>query len=389
VNPRIAVTLQTFWLLTVLPAAGLAILLLISTVTLSGALVGAGVLIFWLAFPWIGSERAGVRWFNRIGSGLGLSLLIAAWLFVPPGKSPQQAKFASIYEGPAKFRSWVPSQLVPEIDQHLMGSRVFTGVDPFIDGKQAKRLRRSLKKIYLPMRDDPEFAATGNAMGVCYHSLAFGQRKSGQRYEYIPESDSREPMPAILFLHGSLGNFKGYLWVWKQFADENGVAIVAPSFGRGEWREDGGIRVITDAFGKCRKDSRIFLAGLSNGGAGVTIAIPEVGDQVAGLIYLSPVLEPAALNQPHVLKSLESIPVLLISGVDDRRIPVSNLRQNVRALKANGTEIQSQYIENEDHFLFFSQPEIVIENITTWYRGRQPASESGSVTPAASADPAR
>ena len=393
-NPKIQVGLQTFWLLTIIPAASLAILLLISTVTLPGALVGIGVLLLWLAFPWIGSEKAGTRWFHRVGTAAGLALLFAAWLLVPPGKNPQPSHFSSIHKGRAKFRSWVPSQVVPEIDQHLMGSRLFTILDPLIDGRQARHLRDSLKEIYLPMRDDPEFAATGNAMGICYHGIAFGQRKSGHRYEYVPEHGREDPMPVILFLHGSLGNFKGYLWVWKQFADASGVAIVAPSFGFGEWRKDGGIRVITETFDQCRNDprfdpDRIFLAGLSNGGAGVTIAIPEIGDQVAGPIYFSPVLELEAVHRPEIRLRLDSLPILVISGGSDRRIPVYRVNSAVESMHEANATIEFHGFHEEDHFLFFSKPDEVVETMTNWFRKHESRTSSDRVTPSASAGPAR
>ena len=52
---------------------------------------------------------------------------------------------------------------------------------------------------------------------------------------------------ALVFLHGGLGNFQGYWALWKRFADATGVAIVAPTFGSGNWSGDGGLESIEQA----------------------------------------------------------------------------------------------------------------------------------------------
>ena len=61
-------------------------------------------------------------------------------------------------------------------------------------------------------------------------------------------------------------------------------------------------------------------------------------------------------------------PVLIITGEADERIPLSYVRE--RALQMEGAGISVTYITypGEDHFLFFSQLDSVLSDISRWLK---------------------
>lgn len=194
--------------------------------------------------------------------------------------------------------------------------------------------------------------------------------RSGHRYLYLPSSDSLETSkrPVIVFLHGSLGNFKGYLWTLKPLADRLGVGIVAPTFGAGEWRTEKGLRTILETITWCRSQpsfdsDKIILLGISNGGGGITHALDSLeSDSIAGLVYLSPVMDPEKISAKH----LSDTPALVISGTNDRRVSHAYVSQGAQALEESGISIRLEFVEAEDHFLLFSQPEAVRTILAKW-----------------------
>ncbi len=355
------------WAATLVPALLLALLLLGTGVTLEGKSCAIAVLALWLA-PMFLSRAKRVGWM-LVAAGIA-SLAVAAWR-VPPGKNPPEAAVRSVYRGNTRFVCWSPSQLVPEVDQHLLGSHLFRWIDPNIDAAKAAEIRRSFLSVYEPMRRDADFHRLGNALGQCYADMFLGRVPTGHSYVYRPKSAAGEHLPVILFLHGSLGNFKGYLWAWKAFADAEGFAIVAPTYGQGAWHQPGGLAAIESGLKICRNEpgidaSRIYLAGISNGAMGVTRALLHDSTPYRGILYLSPVLEENLATTPQFIRACREKPVLVISGQEDRRIPVRMLQPIAEKLAESGIDAEFHFVPGEDHFLFFSQPERVWEKLRPW-----------------------
>lgn len=371
------------WLLAALIAIPAVILLLVSTVTTSGVLISAAIIASLIGWALLLFRRASGILTRVAGYGCliaGVFLFLATWMRAPrlriePSSSAGLAPGVhSRYDGTARFRSWTPSSLVPEIDQQLMGSRLFTWLDPLIDARSARRIRELNRRVYDEMSRDDGFRQLPCSLGICYTELFTGRTPTGHRYLYLPEAAARSrehPLPVILFLHGSLGNFQGYLWVWKRFADANGFAIVAPSHGVGEWRDDRGLEEIRSALEFCQTEpgfdaSRIYLAGISNGGAGITHAIPHLPGAFAGIIYLSPVIDPAKVAAPGFVDALHGAPLLVITGAIDNRVPTEYVTSGVETLRQAGGDVTFQVIPDEDHFLIYSQPDEVMKRVGEW-----------------------
>jgi pimeloyl-ACP methyl ester carboxylesterase len=98
---------------------------------------------------------------------------------------------------------------------------------------------------------------------------------------------------------------------------------------------------------------RIYLAGLSNGGIGSSRLAERFKNDLAGLILISGTDPNAAIT---------GLPVLVISGRDDERIPISLIEQYVSAAGPNATYIPF----DGDHFLLLKQSGQVQETIIDW-----------------------
>jgi predicted esterase len=178
-------------------------------------------------------------------------------------------------------------------------------------------------------------------------------------------------MPAMIFLHGSAGNFKAYIWLLSRIAEERGMVVIAPTFGFGNWREPGGVEAIYRALDDaCTfveiNPQRVYLAGLSNGGLGVSLAGGDQPERFAGLVFLSPVFATGVTDSPTFLHAWAGHPILIITGLADDRIPVSYVETRVNTFESAGVDVTYHEYPNEDHFLVFSRRDEVLNNILDW-----------------------
>jgi len=333
-----------------------AILLLVSSVTANARICAVVALLFSLA-PGALFRRSSRKW-----AWAGLAAAVLLLLFVAlrsPRIIDERGQFQSTCEHPAKPTVFSPARLVPELDQHLMGANLFAWLDPYIDRQQARELKQTLRAVYQPMREDPDFAECGNALHLCYRDMLLSSRPYHQ-FSYIHDTAAPDqPLPVLLFLHGSLGNFKGYLWQWKQLADEQQFAVVAPSFGLGEWNRRHVNQAAETALEWIENDprldaSRITLAGLSNGAIGVTNAALHWEKRFERILYLSPVTVGERGDQANFAKTIGDTPILVISGRDDRRVPIGYLEELCNDLRIHHTKLTTVFLPDRDHFLFFS-----------------------------------
>ena len=59
--------------------------------------------------------------------------------------------------------------------------------------------------------------------------------------------------------------------------------------------------------------------------------------------------------------------MILISGDKDRRVTREVIEKGIKSIKSTGTEIEVHFVEKEDHFLLFSQPELVVGLLSRWF----------------------
>jgi dienelactone hydrolase len=302
---------------------------------------------------------------------LAMLLLGVDYHLTPNGRSLPGSRVRSCFTGATAYRRASMANLVPEVDQLMLGTYVFSAIDTRMDSSRTAELRGQVHEIYGEMRDSPEFECLGSVLGQTYRDLFLGDRPVGHFYEYLPSVASEERLPVVIFLHGSLGNFKGYMWVWKRIADEYGFAIVAPTFGAGNWNVPGGVDAIEQVRLYCASNprmdpSRIYLAGVSNGGRGVCLGALRSPNAYQGLIFISPVLDSRRLLADLFVDTWGGKPILVLHGTADNRIPADYINDAVQAMAGRGLRVDCQFYEEQTHFLFFSMRKMVQDRIGNW-----------------------
>jgi pimeloyl-ACP methyl ester carboxylesterase len=353
------------WLLAVAqtwPGRGLALLVLL--------LVWLPLLI---VLSWQSRGRKAVwRWLALAYGVAVVGITVGILITVPDGRALDGARAQSRFVGDGvSLPRFSLTNVVPEMEQINMGLALIPYLDPIIDREQARRLASFILPAYREMETNPEFHRLGSAMGWAYAELLGQPFDVGHYYLYVPQNRPSDPLPAILFLHGSAGNFKVYTWAWSRLADEQGCAIIAPSFGFGNWYQAGGVRAVKRALSDAEMvvpldDDRIYLVGLSNGGTGVSRVASEMPERFRGLVYVSGVVEPSIVAGDSFLKDWRSRPVLVIHGGADRRIPASIARLAVAGMESGGVDVSYIEYPDEDHFLFLSRLERVLQDVSTW-----------------------
>jgi hypothetical protein len=169
----------------------------------------------------------------------------------------------------------------------------------------------------------------------------------------------RDGAGAVVFLHGSAGNFTMSCWLFGRAAAKAGLTTVCPSTGwRGDWWTPGGEAIVRDAIAslRARGKTRVLLAGLSNGAIGASRLAPRLAGDIAGLVLVSGAAADAGAP---------GVPTLVVQGRRDRQIAASVV--HAYAERAGAT-----YVELDDgHFALVVDRERAERAITDWLRKRR------------------
>jgi pimeloyl-ACP methyl ester carboxylesterase len=302
---------------------------------------------------------------------ISIILFCVAYSSTPIGKSESNSPFQSVYLNKHTYQRNALTNIIPEIDQFKLGSYLIPLIDPVIDKNQSKRIRKLFLEVYRDMRKSSDFKDTGSVMNYAYKDV-FSNKQPGQHlYIYTPKKNTDASIPLILFLHGSGGNFKGYMWNWRSFAEENNVIVVAPSFGFGMWDKPGSPELINNTLSYLENNrkhniSKRYLVGLSNGGIGAYRIGTKFKDRFDGLVMISPVMESSHATDLEFTQAWHSKPMLVLHGEMDRRIPFKYVKNKCEKLKENGVNLRTIYFPSEDHFLMFSSWVKVKSHLKDW-----------------------
>lgn len=335
----------------------------------AAGLLGLGPLLYW-----IGDERGSV-----LQMRLGITFFATACLGTaavlwqtPDAHTPETARIHSRYsDGGWHYDRFSIGSVLPETDQIHLGYAVASAFDPFFNQKQRRELSALTDTIYAESQADADFTAAGSALPMIYHEMTFGQFRDGHYFHYIPAKvDRTKPTPALVFLHGSGGNFKAYIWLLSKIADELGITVIAPTFGLGNWEKKGGYEAITRAITDAEKHAaidpeQIHLMGLSNGGKGMCLAESSEGLKFRTLIFLSAVLH-NRISPSTLAARLKGRPALVLSGGSDDRVPWDYVSGYAEKLERGGMHITTRCFEQDDHFLFFRKRAEVLQTIIRW-----------------------
>ena len=315
------------------------------------------------------------EWFKRIRRRLYVvSLPLAAILYlvaviVAPNGGTADARVRNCFLGRQRhFARYSPWNVIPEVDQLQVGLSLAAVGTPEIDSTEARRIQSLVLPLYAEMDKDADFRQLGSAMGTAYRDLCHAEFRNGHYYVFLPETSNAERIPCLVFLHGMGGNIKACLWVLSKLSTQTKCAVIAPTFGFGNWDRPDGAELVVDvtreALATLPLDSeRVFLMGYSNGGMGVTRAAVKEPRLFRGLIYLSPVTEDELFSTPEFLTRKSDRNILFLQGGRDKRIPPNIVEGTVALLKQLGCDVRLKLYDDEDHYLLFSQQESVLGEI--------------------------
>lgn len=165
----------------------------------------------------------------------------------------------------------------------------------------------------------------------------------------------------IIFLHGFGGNFTLQCWLMTTAGDHIDAVTVCPSTDpSGSWWNAKGQSILRETiiYLQQRGVQRIYLAGLSNGAIGASRLADQLQDKLKGLILISGADPNAVITE---------MPVLVLHGRYDERIPVSPMEQYTSAAGSNAT----YHLFEGDHFLLLKQAEQVQGVIIDWLREQE------------------
>lgn len=242
-----------------------------------------------------------------------------------------------------------PFWLVPEVDQVCAGLGLAGLIDPIITVRDSLRYRAIVETQYRALEEDSGWAAVGPALPAMFSAAG-----DLHRFEVWPRPVGTPPRQALIFLHGSGGNFLPYAHLLQQVADQTQTLVILPSYGAGNWH-NGGDAVVDAmwALARSRGLDRVFVAGLSNGGRGVTRAVRDHPGRFAGAAFVSAVVEGDVVAATG---DLAGTAVLFVHGADDDRIPVDVVGPVVDAYAGKGAAVTRVVEPGEDHFFWFHRP---------------------------------
>jgi pimeloyl-ACP methyl ester carboxylesterase len=348
--------------------------------TTNGRIVALACLAFGLCIGLAGLfRRKPARWWWCAALGLGGAGLILsgfALIHAPDGRAAESARVQHRYAGGSwHFQRYALGNIVPEIDQFRMGFSVVSCIDPLFDRRQAKALGRWTTTIYDELEADADFHALGSVMPNA--DLRGEVFEHGHYFLYIPTRlDRKSAQPALVFLHGSGGNFKAYTWLLAKVADRLGCVVIVPSFGMGNWSEPESTRVVMNAIEDAGRVVKIdprrrHLVGLSNGGLGVSQIAVSAGSEFRSLVFLSPVFDQREIESVGFGKQWSGRPVLVITGKADDRVSFEYVGANVRTMQDAGAKVTLEAVDAADHFLFFSHEALVLARLEAWLKEQE------------------
>ena len=300
----------------------------------------------------------------------------AAYVKSPKGttKDPQSG-FESIYGEEVFYPRWHPANLVAERDQVRLAlfAAGYAGMD--FDDSRNTEARKILKATYEDIAYlAPDFVDYGTQLPAVYHSWSGQPADQIHRYIYrSPKGLERPSMPVILLLHGHSGNIKAGPWAFKRLADEFGMALIAPTFGKGDWESEGAKERLEEALAFIKRQpdldsASVILAGYGTGGHGVLLGARELPQAFKGFVHISSPVTLASIKPFTDSGSLKKLQTLIIHGASDRMVRTEEVEKATAMLQRWQMPITYQRFEEEGAMLLFKRNEDVMGRIGTWIR---------------------
>ena len=242
---------------------------------------------------------------------------------------------------------------------------LMTRVHPLLTRAQAQTIRDTLADDFEAMAERPELERLPSMLpwGVDFTK---SDREHG--YVYVPPHEVGAKLPLVVVCHGHGGNPLVGCLPWEGLADALGFVAAFPTFGYGNWEHPDAAAAIL----RCRQavterfavdGSRAVLAGLSQGGCGVTRGATAA--TWAGLVYVSPTMEPRRFDADFATWSPG--PILVAQGGRDINVKPRTVDAGVAALRSLGLDVTYVQDPDADHFYFFEKRADFAEGFRAWW----------------------
>lgn len=292
-------------------------------------------------------------------SGIVVIVVIASVRFILAQQSTaQHIKLLNLPAG--KSTRWI-NYLIDEQDSLIFGETLFhrIGGDSV---SEHENLTSALFADYSKMRSVQR--VVGSPFLNTYLNL-----QNPAHFDAVVIEPETDPPPkfAVVFLHGYMGNVTAQCWEIAQAIKVFGAVTVCPSTDwTGAWWEPQGQAILWETFQyvRGRGIQKFYLGGFSNGGLSINrLALQLKGENgLAGLIFIDGIQEGESIRET-------GLPVLIVQGRQDARVPVEGVRQAVNTIGDSAT-----YDElDADHFLIMKQPDQVQHAIVNWLKKFEPA----------------
>ena len=304
-------------------------------------LIGYSLLVLGLiGAPWL-HRRA--LFMSLAGIAIFLGTAFICILFPPSGSK------MNLITLPGPSRPRMLTRLFDEQDIVLFGAKVAPSIG-FVSPLEYKDLIPELVQTFQEM----------HSQGVTPLSPSLttylGQQHLDEFDALVTTPSSGNSETGIIFLHGFGGNFTLQCWLVAKAGNHVGALTLCPSTDpSGQWWNEQGTAILQESLShmKQRGVKGIYLAGLSNGGIGSSRLANRFKNDLAGLILISGA-DPNA--------TITSLPVLVIHGQDDERIPASIAEQY-----ADLTAPKSTFrLFEGDHFVLLKKSDQVQGAIIDW-----------------------
>jgi pimeloyl-ACP methyl ester carboxylesterase len=324
----------------------------------------------------------------------------AVWLAAPLGERPDAAGLSALGILPLILLRWTARRdpLLPpgQIGSHLMRTgtplpaahwadveedyvrlaiQLITRADPFMPRAEARAARARIDSLLSEVAKLPDYRGIARVAGRIPWRLLRGSLDHDHCYSYRPVlRATNERLGLLVFLHGHGSNYLFVVHALQLLCDRLRLALVAPTFGYGNWEATGGGEVVARAtrFGLAASGAdpaRVFLGGISQGGAGVSRAAAAYPDLFAGLIFISPTMEPKVIDSPAFLTGWKDRQVLVIQGERDRNVHPRTVDRAIELMFAGGVRVEQHRDPDGGHFLFFARLDELIDLIVAWVEG--------------------
>ena len=253
--------------------------------------------------------------------------------------------------------------------------QLVTRLDPWMPATERIETRNTTRRLLAEVRADRSYDRLPRVTYLLGFLPLRGRLDPLHLYSYRPEPRGPgERFGLFVFLHGHGTNYLVLLHALRPLADRLRVVLVAPTFGYGNWEAPGGVEAIGRAtqFGLktyAADPDRVFLAGLSQGGAGVSRAGAASPGLYAGLVFLSATMEPSVIGSEAFSTGWKGRPVLVIQGERDHNVPLRSVMSAVGRMEDSGAKVTTHIDPGAGHFLFFAKLDETLGQIAKWAEG--------------------